>query len=539
MASSSLPTSQQSNSLAYVNGRVYTIDDSQPWVEAFIVSEYGIFTHVGSNASIQEIAKESNIVTTDLKGQFVMPGIHDAHMHLLMSGLALTSGAVIGMDATHLDIASQIKHGCCACEYINVYQNWILAAAYNNQGFPDGIADRKYLDEIFPDTPVVIQGGAGHSSLLNTEALKRAGYDVENEPDTHAAKFFRREDGSLTGELGESAMSKSALAIPKPSPAHVKRTLKHAIHLAHKAGVTSTQEASTNTQLLQALSEMEKEGSLNLDISAHIVYGCEWLASESKDSLNQLLDAADRFKSKHVDTHFVKIMLDGVPLPPLYTHAGLDEHGHVDQTRITTPDVAAAVSKFDKLGRTVKIHCTGHGSTRLALDAIEAARKENPHGPRHEIAHNSGVHKDDYPRYKRLNTTAEMSPAELFVHPLTSASSGLMNWDFPAMLSANAHVTIGSDWGAVPDPSLFASMARIVSSVGNGDQEKGGQMLCRMLTINGAVAIGKEDVQGSVEVGKKASFIVVDRDLSKGEFEGAKVLRTYFEGEKVWDANAV
>lgn len=129
-----------------------------------------------------------------------------------------------------------------------------------------------------------------------------------------------------------------------------------------------------------------------------------------------------------------------------------------------------------------------------------------------------------------------MSPAELFVHPVTAASNGLMDWNFPKMLAAGAHVTIGSDWGAVPDPSLFSPLAQIVETVGKGDRARGGEALCRMVTLNGAVAVGKGEVLGSVEVGKKANFIVVDRDLSKGEFEGARVLKTYFEGNKVWDA---
>jgi predicted amidohydrolase YtcJ len=192
--------------------------------------------------------------------------------------------------------------------------------------------------------------------------------------------------------LAEAAMAKTTLATLMPDRAHIERALKHAIRIAHKAGVKSMLEASTNTKLLQALQEMEEKGSLNLDIHTHIVYGCEWLASKSKDSVNQLLSIADSFKSKHVDTGFVEIMLDGVPLPPHFTHAGLGEHGHIDSSKIATPDVAEAILKLDQAGRTVKIHCTGQGATRLALDAIEAARKQNPGGPRHEIAHNCAVH---------------------------------------------------------------------------------------------------------------------------------------------------
>ncbi len=130
-----------------------------------------------------------------------------------------------------------------------------------------------------------------------------------------------------------------------------------------------------------------------------------------------------------------------------------------------------------------------------------------------------------------------MSPAGLFVHPVTAASNGLMDWNFTKMMNAGAHMTIGSDWGAVPDPALFQHVAGIVEVVGRGDKVAGGEALCRMMTLNGAMAVNREKEVGSIEVGKKANFIVLSQDLSKGEFDGAKVLRTYFEGEKVWDAN--
>lgn len=379
-------------SVAYVNASVYTVNATSLRESGFIVSQNGNFTHVGSTEDILLEAKRSHLVVVDLQGRFTMPGIHDAHMHLLFSGLGLTSNATIDMDATHLNIAEKVKHGSCACEYMNAYQDWVLASAYNNQGFPDGIADRKYLDRLFPDQPVIVSGGAAHAMLLNTAALVQAGYDIDNEPDAHGAKFFRRPDGSLTGELAESAMAKAALAVPVPNRAHVKRALKHAIRLAHKAGVTSTQEASSNTILLRVLNEMEKEGSLNLDVSTHIVHENEWLASESKESLQRLLEVADQHASKHIDTRFVKIMMDGVPLPPYFTHAGLNEQGDIDHSKIVPENVAEAVLKYDRKGLTVKIHCTGEGATRHALNAIEAARKANPGGPRHEIAHNSGVH---------------------------------------------------------------------------------------------------------------------------------------------------
>lgn len=380
------------NGVAYINGRVYTINISQPWASGFIVSSGGVFTQVGDDDEIKSAAKTLGLVTVDLRQSFVMPGIHDSHVHLLYSGMLLTSDVDIGLDTTWDNIAETVHDSICKCAYVNARQDWIMAAMYNNEGFPNRAPDRKYLDEKFPDQPVVILGGAGHSHLLNTEALVRAGYDIEKEEDVQGGKIFRREDGSLTGELGETAATKAVLAMSKPGLAHVKRALKKAIHTAHRAGVTSCQEASANTVLLHALRELDQANELRMNIATHIVHGPEFIAHESKTTLHPLIEKADEFRSAHVDTRFVKIVLDGVPLPPLYTHCELDDNDKPNEAKLLVVDATEAIENYDARGLTVKVHCTGHGATRIALDAIQSARSANPNGPRHEIAHCSGVH---------------------------------------------------------------------------------------------------------------------------------------------------
>jgi predicted amidohydrolase YtcJ len=193
------------------------------------------------------------------------------------------------------------------------------------------------------------------------------------------------------------------------------------------------------------------------------------------------------------------------------------------------------VKKYDELGMTVKIHCTGQGSTRLAFDIFEAARKANPNGPKHEIAHCNGVHDEDYKRFKQIGVTAEMSPAFYFSHPVTEASGGLMDWNFSKMRAADAHVTIGSNWGAGPDPDMLPCVARVVEKVGDGDRKYGGKRLIRMMTLAGAEAVGRAHDLGSIEVGKKGNFIAVNKDLSKGGFVDASVDTTWFEGEIVYE----
>ena len=115
------------NSVAYINGSIYTVDNFNPWASGFIVSPDGFFTHVGTTEEMASIANRSQLIVVDLKGNFTMPGLHDAHAHLMLSGLALTSDANIGTNVTELNFADRVQEGQCACEYINVYQNWILA----------------------------------------------------------------------------------------------------------------------------------------------------------------------------------------------------------------------------------------------------------------------------------------------------------------------------------------------------------------------------------------------------------------------------
>jgi predicted amidohydrolase YtcJ len=111
----------------------------------------------------------------------------------------------------------------------------------------------------------------------------------------------------------------------------------------------------------------------------------------------------------------------------------------------------------------------------------------------------------------------------------------LFDWDFHRHAGLGNHVTLGSDWGGGFDASVLQYVAPVVEKVGGGSKELGGEMLCRIMTLAGAEAVGKQAEFGSIEVGKKANFISVSQNLAKGEFDGAKVLKTWFEGEMVWD----
>lgn len=384
---------QPQDSVAYLNGRIYTVNPAQPWAEGFIVSATGIIEAIGSKEEILSVVKSRHLVCYDLREQFIMPGIHDAHTHLLIASMQALNESSIGFDSG-ADVADRLVHGQCACAYHNVAGDWVIGNFYQASFFPDGIPDRKYLDDKYPDAPVLVREVSCHRILLNTAGLKRAGIDPVHATDPPGGFYLRRPDGSLTGEVGENAMSKVFSELPVPPLSHAKRALQFGIRMCHRWGITSCQEASANSLYLHALRELEQENRLDLDIYTHIVCAPETFAMESRKSLACLLDVANGFASTHVHTNFVKFWLDGAPLPPEFTQCDLGADGRPEAKNmvISWDDLLEAVTKFDKRGMTCKLHVAGEGSTRGALDVLEKVRKGNPNGPRHELAHCSAVH---------------------------------------------------------------------------------------------------------------------------------------------------
>lgn len=382
------------NSVVYYNGQIYTINPAQPWAQAFIVSATGIIEAIGTEEEIVDIASSRNLIRYDLAQRFVMPGIHDAHTHLLLASMQALNESCIGFDSGASNIGQRLQDGVCACAYHNVAGDWVIGNFYQASFFPDGIPDRKYLDSKYPTTPVLVREVSCHRILLNSAGLKRAGIDPVHAVDPPGGFYVRRSDGSLTGEVAESAMSQVFSKLPITPLSHAKRALEFGIRMCLKYGITSCQEASANSLYLHAVQELEQENRLDLDIYTHIVCAPETFAMEPRDSLAALLDVANGFRSKRVHTNFVKFWLDGAPLPPQFTQCDLDAQGRPEKKHMVIDwgFLEEAVTKYDARGMTCKLHVAGEGSARGALDVLERVRKANPDGPRHELAHCSAVH---------------------------------------------------------------------------------------------------------------------------------------------------
>ena len=513
--------------VVFLNGRFYTVDESQPWADAVAIQD-GKFVGVGTQSEVEAYVGNSTTVI-DLEEKFVLPGMHDAHTHIELNGSKWTSWCNVSESATPQQFISTLK-GCAARKGPD---EWLVAAAYSPDMFPERQATRNFLDKHFPERPIYIVEHSWHHGIANSRALEIAGID-DLTPDPTAGRIVRDEHGRATGELIENAVWLVKQHIPPTDPEVLQRLVKWVISAHSRFGVTSVQDAGTTMDVLKALHVLDAEEGLPLHVAAHLVWGQPGLGDASREELDRLVEDRARFSSQRVGTDFVKLIVDGSPMPPHSNHADLDPvAGTIPEDRLllALKDLNSAVARFDRQGIKVKMHCVGTGAARAALDAIEFARNKNgDSGIAHEVAHSVWYADADLRRVAEVGAVAEMSPA-IWHHGWPGMEDA---FPFAQLLKTGALVTAGTDWVILPDPNLLPALEGMVTRQGH---EIPLEDAVRILTINGALSVGKADMFGSIEVGKSADMAILDRNLfeiPQEEIGAVHVLMTVFEGRIVY-----
>lgn len=521
---------------AYTNGRIYTGVAEAPWADSMVVRD-GRIVAVGS--AEQVLASCENIETVDLAGRMVMPGLHDAHIHLLASGLKFQFECRLTENAG----PDQIVTDLCNCPKCRTpaLSDWIIAGEFNPNVFPEGTLDRAFLDEAFPDKPVFMFDYTIHHALVNSKALELAGIDA-NTVDPKGGKIVRRANSNEpTGELVERATWAVRRVIPEYDHSVYHDAMVWAMETSSRFGITSVQEASATLAELKVLNELDAAGKLPMHVTAHLVWQEESFGGGvSSEEQERLIAQRRDFSSAHVYTDFVKCWIDGAPLPPHFTEAPLED-GQIDYSRIqiSEEDLTAALISYDRQGVMLKMHCAGEGAIRVALNAIANMRAaEGASNRPQEIAHCTFIHPDDRPRFAELNVVAEFSPAIWHIRTPEFAvlDSG---YTFATMENLGTHMTIGSDWIITENPNLFPALQGMLE---RGSESVTLESALYMMTLAGAKAVGLDDRTGSLEVGKSADFIVLDRNLFEipvSEINQTAVLQTVFEGRTVYRSNVL
>ncbi len=523
LACGDTPPTQPVDAL-YVNARIYTVDDARSWAEALAVAN-GEIVAVGSEEDVRRAAGEATAVH-DLGGRMVLPGIHDTHIHPLQAGTQELYEC--GFRVVDLAQVLEILERCVANTDTGA---WVRGGQWHEAIFPPGAMPKTILDAIAPDHPVFLMDWTFHNAWVNSRALERFGIDDET-PDPNGGVIVRDPaSGEATGILLDNAAYERWRELPRYSVAQRAEALAWAEEQIAQFGVTTFREAATTRDSLDGFAELDERGALRLRVKTSLSWKGAWAASH-KDELAAIEHRA-QFASDRIDPNFAKIMLDG--FQGAYTAALLEPyapsaaHGALHRGELMhAPEVVAAdVVDLDRQGLTIKMHATGDRAVRTALDAVEAARTANgDSGLVHEVSHAMMIHADDLPRFAALKVAAEMCPALWFPIPGLTWETWLgperaKVWPVKTLFESGALVIYGSDWPVVPTPNPWPGLEAMVT---RADPSRGGPPdwpeqavdLATALTIytrNGAVANKMGERSGSLEVGKDADFIVLDRNL--------------------------
>ena len=538
--------------IAYQHGKIYTLNPEQPWAEALAIRD-GRLVFVGSTAASTEwLDTETEVV--DLESKFVMPGIQDAHIHTQMAAEFLLN---LNTDPHRPwpDIAQDIQ------QYAqdNPEKEWILGGNLpwltDTIGDSDVLAHRSTLDELVPNHAIALWDIGGHAMLANSKALELVGIEDET-PDPTGGTIERDESGRATGilrELATNLVTENATALTELQMAE---GLEQSIANLSRLGITAFHETWTYPTTLRALKLLADEGRLHARVTVAIAHPVEFVTADAKRAANDMIDNRAEYESERLQIKYAKFVLDGSAggqtLVLTEPYIGTDYRGEL---RNPEAEVMAEVSRLESLGIGSVLHGVGDGAIRLALNAIEKSRRENPgSGVRQILSHTVFVNPVDINRIKALDVIAEFSPyfwfpnegADILLHELGQQR---LNWAFPmrAIVDAGNHVAAGSDWPVIFDPNPFPAIETMITR-----QKPGGSELAfgkehaitlaealAMFTTGGAYAHHLETSTGSLEVGKLADFVVLDQDLFAipvTSIHQTQVVKTVLEGEVIYQA---
>ncbi len=532
--------------IVYHTGKIYTVNEAQPWAQAVAIRNDRI-VFVGSDDRVRRyIGPETK--TYDLRGKMMLPGFQDSHVHPIYSGLEYQT-CWLADGNTIADYRNIIRE----CGERLQDSEWITGGGWSMAAFgPGGIADKTIIDELVADKPVYLTTADGHTGWANSAALEIAGI-TNDTPDPVDGIIDRDpETGEAIGSLQEGAMRLVTEHIPEPGHDELISGLSYARDLMHSLGITSLQEAYGMEKELRAYEELDTAGELNM----RVVVALLWDNQETEEQLDKLVELRERFTRGNVHAMSVKIFVDGVMenytalMVEPYLVEG-DPHG---VPMIDLDYLDEAVAAIDAAGFQVHFHALGDGAVREALDAVETARTRNGDSDRrHHLSHLQVIHPDDLPRFAELGAIANFQPlwayADEYIIDLTwpFVSDETAKWMYPikSVWDTGATVAFGSDWAVSdvnPLPQIETAVTRTdaVSNVSpefNPEQRITLEQAIKAFTLNAAYVNHQEADTGSIEVGKLADLVVLDKNLfniEPAEISDAKVLLTLFGGEPVY-----
>ncbi len=505
---------------------------------ALVFNEDGRILATGDDDLLTEYADAKRI---DADGKYVLPGLVDAHAHLYSQGFL-----TISLDLAGTPSLEEAVEQIAAYASNNPRSPWILGRGWNQvlwtvKEFP-AASD---IDPVVSDRPVWLRRIDGHAGWANTRALAIAGID-DDTADPIGGKIVRDDNGKATGILIDKAMGLMGRHIPQPDKDEIRATYLKAIESLVAMGMTGMHDAGISIVEAEVLIALADDSALDMRVYA--------MLSDSGANLDAMGKPLKGYGNDRLDIQAVKLYADGA----LGSRGAAMIEPYSDDVENrglpfwTQDELDSFVQKANGMGFQVGIHAIGDLGNRMALDAFEKAQGGEQSPLRNRIEHSQIIALEDIPRFAELGVIAAMQP----IHATSDMNMAedrlgpdriLGGYAWRRLLDSGAIIASGSDFPvekANPFLGLYAAVTRqdaagLPEGGWYGDQALTRAEALHSFTLAAAFAAHQEDRLGSLEAGKWADFIIVDRDyftIPAAEIDDIQVIQTWVGGQLVFEA---
>jgi predicted amidohydrolase YtcJ len=519
---------EETADLVFRNGPVYTVDAARSWASAVAVKGDRII-YVGTDDGVKPfIAPQTRIV--ELNGRMLLPGFEDSHVHPESAGIALSE---VQLDP--LQSKEQILAAVKSYADAHPAETWIRGFGWMEGAFlPTGLPTRQMLDQIVPDRPVFLFNNSGHAAWANSKALAIAGITAKT-PDPANGRIERQQNGEPAGVLQEYATELVRSHMPEITAEAKTNALREALREMSKVGVTSIMDAFVQPDVADSYAVLYKRHELPVRVILCQGYDP---GRDDEVQISEFIARRHAWPKGDLRATCVKIMLDGVP--EHHTAAMLEPYSDSPEFGagplfVEPGRLKKLVTRLDAEGFQIHMHTIGDRAVHEALNAISAAQQANgTKDARPTLAHLDLIDLPDFPRFRELGVVANMTPLwsrgddweTVFAPRVFGAERSQRLLQSLSLLNCGVVLAWGTDWPVTsmsPVEGLETAVTRRylggVDPSGKPDRSwLPGERLnleqaIAAYTIAGAFLAHEEKVRGSIEPGKVADLVVLEKNL--------------------------